>query len=87
MITTREPQEEMTLSRLSARKIQASEHPFQCHSSEQQNWTIPRDTLSQKRFLRDIQRKTTLENSVTEIYLVIILLTIILVFDIYFRLS
>ena len=46
--------------------------PFQCHSSVQQNWTIVRDTLSQKRFLRDLQRKTTLEYSVTEVYLLII---------------
>ena len=69
------------------KKFRPQNIPFQCHSSVEQNWTFLRDTRSQKRFLRDLQRKTTLENSVTEIYLLIILLTIILVFDIYFRLS
>ena len=51
MITTREPQEEIILSRLSAKKIQAGTF----HSSATRLWnkTEPslRDTLSQKRFL------------------------------------
>ena len=51
MITTREPQEEIILSRLSAKKIQAGTF----HSSATRLWnkTEPslRDMLSQKRFL------------------------------------
>ena len=37
MITTREPQEEIILSRLSAKKNAGRNIPFQCHSSVEQN--------------------------------------------------
>ena len=54
MITTRQPQEEMILSRLSARKIQASERydsiPVPLVYGTKQNHST--DTLSQKRFFR-----------------------------------
>ena len=60
MITTREPQEEMILSRLSARKIQASEHsipvPLVCGTKL--------NHLLKTRF--HLQRKITLENLITE---------------------
>ena len=73
MITTREPQEEMILSRLSARKIHWGLRTLHSSAIRLCNKTEPSlDTLSQKGFLRDLQRKTTLEYSVTEVYLLII---------------
>ena len=58
MITTRKPQEEVILSRLCARKLQASEHsipvPLDCGTKRNH---LLRDKRSKKRFLRDLQRK------------------------------
>ena len=58
MITTREPQEEIILSPLSAKKISGL-RTFHSSATRLWNKTEPslRDTLSQKRFLRDLQRK------------------------------
>ena len=57
----------MILSRVSARKIPTS-GPFHSSATRLWNGTEPslRDTCSQKCFLSDLQRKLTLENSVTE---------------------
>jgi len=65
MITTQEPQEEMIVSQC---KKNSDLRTF--HSSATLLWSKPEpsltDTLSQKRFLRYLQWKIILENSLTE---------------------
>ena len=67
MITTQEPQKEMILLRPSPRKISGL-RTF--HSSATCLWNETelslRNMLTQKRFLKDLQRKMMLENFITE---------------------